>query len=74
MVIQTNEKWKIKFDEQEKQYIYYRVMTKAELSAHKAEAQKQLANVTNAIEQFDSYITDERVVEPVKEIMEEPIK
>jgi hypothetical protein len=61
MVIQTNEKWSIKFDEEEKQYIYYRIMTKAELTAHKNEAEKQLANVTNAINQFQAYIDDERV-------------
>ncbi len=62
MVIRTDEKYKIKFDEEEEQYIYYRIMNKTELTAHKNEAQRQLASVTNAIEQFQTYIDDERVV------------
>lgn len=67
MVLQTNQKWSIKFDVDELQYIYYRILTKAELAAHKAEAEKNLANVQNAINQFQTYIDDERVVEPEKE-------
>ena len=68
MVIQTNEKWHIKFDAEIKQYIYYRIMTKSELEAHLAEAKTREADVQNAITQFQSYIEDERV-----EVIAEPI-
>lgn len=64
MVLKTDMKWSIKFDLDELQYIYYRILTKAELAAHIAEAEKNLANVQNAITQFQTYIDDERVVEP----------
>lgn len=63
MVLQTDVKWSIKFDVDELQYIYYRILTKAELEAHKAEAVKNLANVQNAITQFQTYIDDDRLVE-----------
>ena len=71
MVIQTSEKWKIRYDEEEKQYIYYRIMDKSELAAHKAEAEKQVTNVQNAVTTFQSYIDDERVIEP---IIDEPLE
>ena len=67
MVIQTNDKWKIRYDEQEKQYIYYRIITKSELVAHRAEAEKQVNNVQNAITLFQTYIDDERVVEKIEQ-------
>ncbi len=64
MVLQTNDKYKIKYDSEEKQYIFYRVIGKSELAAHLAEANKQLAGVQTAISTFQTYIDDERVVEP----------
>ena len=68
MVLQGN----IKFDEELKQYIWWRVITKSELEAHLAEAHKQEASIQNAITQFQTYIDDERVVEqePEEEIIE----
>ena len=71
MVLQTNEKNKIKFDIDEKQYIYYRILTKSELKAHLAEANKQMASLQNTVTQFQIYIDDERVIEP-KEDEPEP--
>ena len=72
MTINTGIKWFIKFDEEHKRYIYYRFMDKSELAAHKASALKQQASIENAITQFQSYIDDERVVEPEIEQPEEP--
>ena len=71
MVIQTGEKWHIKFDEQEKQYIYYRIMTKSEMEAHLAAAHIQENSVQNAIAQFQTYIDDPRVevIEPIEEVI-----
>lgn len=67
MVLQTNDKYKIKYDTDEKQYIFYRVISKSELTAHLAEANKQLTSVQTAISTFQTYIDDERVVEPKEE-------
>ena len=64
MVIQVNDKWKIKFDEQEQQYIFYRIMNKSEMADHLAEANKQLTSIQTTIATFQSYIDDTRVVEP----------
>ena len=64
MVIQTNDKYKIKYDADEKQYIFFRVIDKSELAAHLAEANKQLASIHTAINLFQGYIDDERVIEP----------
>ena len=61
MVLQVNEKWKIKFDDIEKQYIFYRIMEKSELVAHLAEAEKQLHSIETTINTFQSYIDDPRV-------------
>ena len=73
MVIQVNDKWKIKFDETEKAYIFYRIMDKSEMAAHLAEANKQLASIQTTIATFDNYISDARVVEPIEELEEEVI-
>ena len=64
MVIQVNDKWKIKYDEQEKQYIYYRILDKSELSAHLNEADANLAVAEAIRATFQAYIDDERILEP----------
>ena len=69
MVIQVNDKWKIKFDEQEKQYIFYRIMDKGEMAAHLAEANKQQTSIQTTIATFQSYIDDERVIELIEEVI-----
>lgn len=61
MSLNVNHKWMIKFDEELKQYIYYRVITKAELEAHLANAQQQELAIQTAITTFQSYIDDPRV-------------
>jgi hypothetical protein len=68
IVIQTNDKWKIKFDVDEKQYIFYRIMNKSEMAAHLVEAHKQEQSIQLTINTFQSYINDERVIEPKKEV------
>ena len=68
MVIQVNDKNKIKFDVDEKQYIFYRIMNKSEMAAHLAEANKQLASMQTTVSTFQSYIDDERVIEPKEEL------
>ncbi len=67
MVIQVNEKWKIKFDTDEKQYIFYRIMDKSEMADHLTEANKQLTSINTTIATFQSYIDDERVVPTIEE-------
>lgn len=67
MTLKTGVKYFIRFDEELKQYIYYRILTKNELRDHLAEANKRLSNEQNAIDQFQEYIDDERVVEPEDE-------
>ena len=67
MVIQVNEKWKIKYDTDEKQYIFYRIMNKSEMVAHLAEANKQQVSIQTTINTFQSYIDDERVIESKEE-------
>ena len=69
MVLQVIDKFKIKFDVDEKQYIYYRILTKSELAAHINEANNQLTSIQTAIDLFQGYIDDERVVEPKEEII-----
>ena len=64
MVLQTDNKNFIKFDTELKQYIYYRILTKAELHAHLAEALKRKTSIDTAISEFQAYIDDPRVVEP----------
>ena len=68
MVIQVNEKNKIKYDIDEKQYIVYRIMDKGEIAAHLAEANKQLSSVQTVVATFQSYIYDTRLVEPIEEV------
>ena len=68
MVIQVNEKWKIKFDVDEKAYIFYRIMDKSEMAAHLVEANKQQTSIQTTIDTFQSYIDDDRVVDPEKEV------
>ena len=63
MVLDTTGKYTIVFYEPEKQYIVYRILTKSEIAAHLAQATKNLANEQNAIDQFQEYIDDPRVVE-----------
>ena len=67
MVLQVNDKWKIKFDSEEKSYIYYRRIEKSEMAAHLQEANKQLTNCQTAVNTFQSYIDDERVVEKIEQ-------
>ena len=71
MVLDSTGKYKIVFYEPEKQYILYRILTKSEMAAYLAQAEKNLANEQNAIDQFQSYIDDERVVEPKEEVLPE---
>ena len=64
MVIQVNDKWKIKYDEQEKQYIYYRILTKSELVAHLQSAKDKATSDQAIVDTFQAYIDDERIIEP----------
>ena len=72
MVIQVNDKWKIKYDDEEKNYIFYRIMNKSEMAAHLQEANKQQASIVTTINTFQTYIDDERVVEENEEPEEVP--
>ena len=69
IVIQVNDKWKIKYDSEEKQYIFYRIMDKSEMAAHLAEANKQLTSINTTIATFQSYIDDPKVIEPIQEVI-----
>lgn len=62
----TDKKHKIKFDEENKAYILYRLLEKSEIQAHLNNAQQQIDNLTLVKENFQSYLDDSRVVE-VKE-------
>ncbi len=64
MVLQVNEKDKIKYDDDEKQYIHYRIISKSELEAHLAEAKKQQTSNQSVVNTFQAYVDDERIVEP----------
>ena len=59
----TNDKWKIKFDSELKQYILYRLMDKSEIEAHLNNAQQQIDNLLEVKNNFQSYLDDSRVVE-----------
>lgn len=68
MVLQVNDKWKIKFDADEKQYIYYRIIEKSEMAAHLEEANSKVITDQVVLNTFQSYIDDERVIEPKEEL------
>lgn len=56
-------KWKIRYDETEKNYIVYRIMNKAEMQNHLANADKQLVNLQLVKDNWQTYIDDERIVD-----------
>lgn len=68
MVLQIDEKKKVKFDVDEKQYIYYRILSKSEMEAHLASANKELDSITIKRDTFQAYIDDERVIELIAEL------
>ena len=68
IVLQVDEKNKIKFDKEEQQYIYYRVIDKSEMAAHLASANNKVVEAQTILNTFQSYIDDERVVEPKEAI------
>ena len=68
MVLKVDEKNKIKYDEEEKQYIYYRIIEKSEMAAHLEEANSKVIADQVVLNTFQAYIDDERVIEPKEEI------
>ena len=69
MVLTVDKKHKIKFDEDEKQYIYYRIIDKSEMNAHLQEAYNKVDSNQEIVNTFQSYVDDERIVEPKEEAL-----
>ena len=63
MVLQVNDKHKIKYDADEKQYIYYRIIDKSELAAHLQTAKDIATSDQTVVDTFQAYVDDVRVVE-----------
>lgn len=64
MVLRVDDKYKIKFDTDEKQYIYYRIIDKSEMQDHLNEANSKVTEDQAVLNTFQSYIDDERVITP----------